>query len=74
MCKRGSKCRFSHKLPDSEDAPQDKRQRQHVETSNTYMNKNESSSGIIGGNRIDQQKESGIKDKLLAGPPMQLKV
>ena len=75
VCKRGSKCRFSHKLPESEDAvPQDKRQRQHIETNNSYMNKSESPSGFIGGIRLDQQKEAVIKEKVSAGPPMQLKV
>ena len=70
VCKRGTKCRFSHVLPDSEDAPQDKRQRQHIESNGAYM-KNDAS--CIGVSR-PEQKDSMVKDKHLGGPPMQLKV
>ena len=72
ICKRGSKCRFSHTLPDSEDSGlQNKRLRQHAEASNAY-NKNESSS--MGGSRQDQ-KESLAKDMISGGgQSMQLKV
>ena len=70
VCKRGTKCRFSHVLPDSEDAPQDKRQRQHIESNSGYI-KNDAS--CIGGNR-PEQKESMLKDKHSGGLPMQLKV
>ena len=71
---RGAKCRFSHTIPDSEEVPQDKRQRQHIETNNSYMNKNDSNFNMGAASRLDPQKESIIKEKLAAGPPMQLKV
>ena len=74
MCKRGSKCRFSHTLPDLDDTPQEKRQRPHMETNNSYLNKNEPSSNMGGANRLDQQKDSVIKEKHSVGPSMQLKV
>lgn len=70
VCKRGLKCRFSHVLPDSEDGPQDKRQRQNIESNSSYI-KNDTS--CIGGNRQDQ-KDSMLKEKHGVGPPMQLKV
>ena len=38
------------------------------------MNKNDSNSNMGGASRLDPQKESIIKEKLAAGPPMQLKV
>ena len=64
------KCRFSHVLPDSEEPPQDKRQRQHSESNGGYM-KNDAS--CIGGSRAEQ-KDSTLKDIHSGGPPMQLKV
>ena len=69
VCKRGSKCRFSH-IPSVEvdEGPQDKRLRPNNEPVTNY-NKNDSS--VMAGNRQDS-KESMGKDKTLA--PMQMKV
>ena len=61
-------------LPDSEDTPQEKRQRPHLEKNSNFLTKNESSSNVGGANRLDQQKECVIKEKPSAGPAMQLKV
>ena len=69
VCKRGSKCRFSH-IPSVEvdEGPQDKRLRPNNEPVTSY-NKNDGS--VMAGNRQDS-KESMGKDKTLA--PMQMKV
>ena len=69
VCKRGSKCRFSHiSSVEVDEGPQDKRLRPNNEPVTNY-NKNDSS--VMAGNRQDS-KESMGKDKTLA--PMQMKV
>ena len=69
VCKRGTKCRFSHITSvEVDEGPQDKRLRPSNEPVTNY-NKNDSS--VMAGNRQDS-KESMGKDKTLA--PMQMKV
>ena len=71
VCKRGSKCRFSH-IPSVEvdEGPQDKRLRPNNEHVTNY-NKNDSS--VVVGNRQDSKDSMG-KDKTLGCTPMQMKV
>ena len=71
VCKRGSKCRFSH-IPSVEvdEGPQDKRLRPNNEPVTNY-NKNDSS--VMAGNRQDSKDSIG-KDKTLGCTPMQMKV
>ena len=72
VCKRGSKCRFSHIIPSVEvdEGPQDKRLRPNNEHVTNY-NKNDSS--VVVGNRQDSKDSMG-KDKTLGCTPMQMKV
>ena len=71
VCKRGSKCRFSH-IPSVEvdEGPQDKRLRPNNEPVTNY-NKNDST--VMAGNRQDSKDSMG-KDKTLGSTPMQMKV
>ena len=71
VCKRGSKCRFSHiSSVEVDEGPQDKRLRPNNEPVTNY-NKNDSS--VMAGNRQDSKDSMG-KDKTLGCTPMQMKV